>query len=393
MRHISIILLCAAVTAAQTVFAQELQWERVPQLDTAIVVRSIVIHGENLFIATNDYGVYRSSDYGNSWLLKTPKNNLTIAALTSFDEYLFAGTDPKKSGDSQRTYRSSNFGETWEFSAFGGAICFGRIGRCVLSGNTYNAINRTCNKGKTWLGSDAFTNVVAFYTMDSLVFAYSLKWGMIRTADSGATWGIPYVFKDPVNTFYNSNGTILLGATNEGVYRTTNGGKGWSEYNIGMIGTVSVAVYTFQLAGNILYAGTSEGLYHSTNNGAFWQKTNDTGLNGIIIKHLISHGQYLFAGTETGLYRAKLPAVDVEEQQPVPSGLTISPNPASESFTVQCAEAATLNVRDIFGRSVFTTTFNSKVVVPTREMYSGVYSVEVIGADYNRSITKVVVNK
>ena len=59
------------------------------------------------FVGTAFSGVFRSSDYGKSWLPIGP-NNLTIYALLAYDTLLFAGTI------SSGVYISTNYGDTWE---------------------------------------------------------------------------------------------------------------------------------------------------------------------------------------------------------------------------------------------------------------------------------------
>jgi hypothetical protein len=75
--------------------------------------------------------------------------------------------------------------------------------------------------------------------------------------------------------------------------------------------------------------------------------------------------------------------------------LLISPNPATESFTVHCPEGASVNVRDVFGRvkAANGEAANGEATFSTADYPSGVYFVEVSGADGRRVVGKAVVSR
>jgi hypothetical protein len=150
-----------------------------------------------------------------------------------------------------------------------------------------------------------------------------------------------------------------------------------------------------------VYAGGNGGVHSTDDHGITPWKYAGNGLpKGEIVRLLHAQGEYLFAAVGSkGLYRAKLPAVGVEEP-PTPSMLTISPNPTADGFTVRYTDKGgrTLAVRDMFGRIRFQAEIkfsqgNSEISVPTDDFAQGVYYVEIINADGSRASAKVIFNR
>lgn len=380
MKTLFVIFACTVI-AAQAIFAQNFQWERVPQLDTAIIVRAFALQGQYLFMGADHYGLHRTSDYGNTWESTAIASNLTVEALFVSDEYLFAGV--------AGIYRSDNFGNSWE--NVGGndvANSFGKFGSYLFAGHKINSVRRSSNGGKTWKSGFGIGGAIAFCQADSFILNANPDFGVMRSIDTGKNWNYGS-FKDPLLTLYNGNGVLLAGATEEGVYRSTNSGVSWGVYNIGIVGgnATGVSVYTFHAVGQYLYAGSSEGVFYSTNNGALWKKSESTGLTDTIVKLLYSHGPYLFAGTNHGVFRAKLPSVGVQEEQSLFS-VSISPNPAAESFIVHYSDNAAIIIRDVLGRIALTGVSGESF--STSDLSAGVYFVEALAGD-RRRIGKLIV--
>jgi hypothetical protein len=92
--------------------------------------------------------------------------------------------------------------------------------------------------------------------------------------------------------------TLLAAASGGGISRSVNDGKSWTATG----GTVPW-INSFAVFGSNIYAGGG-GVYLSTNDGASWTRT-DTGM-GLTesVQSLVVHGTYLFAGTETTVFRS-----------------------------------------------------------------------------------------
>jgi hypothetical protein len=113
--------------------------------------------------------------------------------------------------------------------------------------------------------------------------------GIYKSYDGGATWsvsGFSWTFTNyqairkivmsPIDT------AILLAATTNGLYRTTNSGATWTQVRIGYHTDVVFKPNNSSNDGNIVYAGTDAGdIYKSTNAGATWTQVYASGGNGV----------------------------------------------------------------------------------------------------------------
>ena len=397
------------VLALQVTIAQTIKWEYVPGLDTNMIVKAIVIQQQHLFVGRRAAvysvgpgycGLYRSDDYGETWQEDTLFRDVNIDALhVHQDTYLIAGCDviplkPNNPNKEDGLYRSSDLGATWEMvNRYESSPAFGELGRYVFAGHQYNNSRRSLHGAATWGYGIGDSGNIFFASIDSVILSLNTNYGIGRSLDSGLSWSYRSS-TDKAITLYSNGDLLLKSATNEGVYKSTDYGATWNICNSGMVGfnTTGVACFSLHMVDNILYAGTSEGLYYSMNKGEFWQKADDIGLNGKVIQILNSHGGYLYAGTNDGFYRTKIPTNGVNE-----SGFAflISPNPATDFFTVNCTEGATITVRDVFGRIK---TINDKVVagkatISTEGFTSGIYFVEIHDLNGRRNVSKVAINR
>ncbi|MBK6506881.1 MAG: hypothetical protein IPG02_14730 [Ignavibacteria bacterium] len=69
-------------------------------------IYSLAVSGNNIFAGTYNYGVYRSTNNGISWI-QTPLNNITVYSLAISGSNIFAGTL------NYGVYLSTNNGISW----------------------------------------------------------------------------------------------------------------------------------------------------------------------------------------------------------------------------------------------------------------------------------------
>jgi photosystem II stability/assembly factor-like uncharacterized protein len=94
------------------------------------------------------------------------------------------------------------------------------------------------------------------------------------------------------------NGTNLFAGTNNGVFRSTDGGANWTAANSGFTSSVISLVAN----GSNIFAGTrSEGVFLSTNNGVTWNPINN-GMTGMNIGALMIDSTNIIAGTSGGIF-------------------------------------------------------------------------------------------
>ncbi len=94
-----------------------------------------------------------------------------------------------------------------------------------------------------------------------------------------------------VYSFSNNSTNLFAGTFNYGLYTSTDNGMNWTQAGIGLNNRIVFALTVF---GNYLYAGTDIGIWRTSNNGAYWSLI---GLNNNTIYSLASNQSRVFAGT------------------------------------------------------------------------------------------------
>jgi len=95
--------------------------------------------------------------------------------------------------------------------------------------------------------------------------------------------------------------TIYLGTLSNGMYRSVNGGSGWTEINSGI---VNKQIWTVYCTGNQIFAAAANGyIYRSSNGGDSWVTANSGISSTTIIKSFAAFDGKLFAAsTNKGVY-------------------------------------------------------------------------------------------
>ena len=129
--------------------------------------------------------------------------------------------------------------------------------------------------------------------------------GIFKSTDDGASW---FNFNNnlppggPVNSFAGSasNGFISRHGTgpNDGVWHTTDGGASWTRASNGLPSTVYINALIMN--GTTLLAATDNGIYRSINNGGVWAASG-TGLQGSRVTSFGLDNTTVFAGTDQGI--------------------------------------------------------------------------------------------
>ncbi|MFN7945645.1 MAG: Ig-like domain-containing protein [Blastocatellia bacterium] len=129
--------------------------------------------------------------------------------------------------------------------------------------------------------------------------------GIFKSTDDGASW---FNFNNnlppggPVNSFAGSasNGFISRHGTgpNDGVWHTTDGGASWTRASNGLPSTVYINA--LMMNGTTLLAATDNGIYRSTNNGGNWAASG-AGLQGSRVTSFGLDNTTVFAGTDQGI--------------------------------------------------------------------------------------------
>lgn len=270
------------------------------------LIVSITQSGNNLFVATKDRSIFKSTIGKEYWTrVNTGFTNYKITAIHASGTNLFAGT--WWGG----VYRSTNNGINWSESNSGFSAteisCLLLSGTNLFAGAQFFGVF-SLEKGKSeWSRSSTgleygrdITSLIA-HGKDLLAGTYG---DVYLSSNNGLNWtlissGLPDFRK--INTLVYSGQNLFAGIDGGGIYVSTNNGREWIERNNGLS---NLYITLLAVSGNNIYAGTSGGkgeVYLSTDQGQNWRFAGQTNAS---IKSLYVFGNNLFAGTLVGVYRS-----------------------------------------------------------------------------------------
>ena len=221
-------------------------------------------------------GILKSTDGGASWsdrLTAGAIYNLIFASQKStiyaadFDD---VGYYPAPSA----VYKSTDEGETWSGSAAYFAIAPGSLvidptqtfTLYAAAEGYYGGVHKSVDSGSTW---SAASRDLAPYRVQALAIdprdpttLYAVTYlGVHKSVDAGSTWslvsrdqtGVRALAIDPRNP-----STLYAGTYSRGIFRSTDGGANWREFNTGLT-NLGVASLAIDRTGTRLHAGTFGG--------------------------------------------------------------------------------------------------------------------------------------
>lgn len=264
--------------------------------------------GGIVFLGTEDKGVLRSTDYGNSW--KNVSNGLNNAYGT---ECLAVGPEGNLyAGYQFGLFRSTNNGDTWTSAASGltyGANC---IAADPANGNIYvgafDGVYKSTDKGNSWFKVHNENSIMAIVidTVGHHIYAGG-AYGVYVSDNDGKSWYKTDKYNgDQITTLaVDSKCVLYIGDFMGGLFKSND--KGMTCFpvinDIGLASTVSTIAIN---SDDYVYIGTwGYGIYYSTDNGGNWAKIKN-GLRTQSMQNIsISPEGYMYAGARFGcIYRS-----------------------------------------------------------------------------------------
>jgi photosystem II stability/assembly factor-like uncharacterized protein len=292
-------------------------------------VASLAIHPNNSSLyATTRTGVFHSSDSGNSWQLLPGSPGASNLGLIALDPGSPKTVYVLTSGPTQ-LFRSSNGGASWR-----------AVSRYIVPEPRSLALEPS-PASRLYLGTWGF--------------------GILTSTDGGVTWksanqGLtPYAARlvSAIVVPRRPSGTAFA-ATEDGLYRTTDGGSSWAPVKQGPEWAVIGALAVSDSDPKTLYAAlASNGIYRSTDGGASWTRVAVTPEDIAFVDSLAVHPrspQTVYAGTfnqgvlkttdggahwSTSLpsgIRAKAFAIDASPAGKIYVGAAADPDPAGRGI-------------------------------------------------------------
>lgn len=363
-------------------------------------------------------GIYRSSDFGNSWTLSVAGLSAANTVSVAVDSASYIYTTLPESG----IYRSNN-GFAWTrltngIPGWGWLNLRPAPDKSIYVADTIGGVYHSTDHGNTW--TTVSSNLPNMHgqgfdvsTLGTLIFCTDI--GVYRSTNGGATWvlattsippGIhvfrlgvrsdnlmvagsdagPYISTDDGNTWtlhangltipscygvgFTKAGTILLGNANT-LVRSTDNGEHWSPSDSGLdntSGTAPFHAFGVRASGRIVASrpGCTPFIYSSTDDGLTWEDGrtgNFANFAAIPIERFaVDNKNNMYAASGYGLWHATPEVVGVDDPLlPETHSLRVTPapNPANTlttiGFSLSQASRTELSLIDCLGREVYRT--------------------------------------
>jgi photosystem II stability/assembly factor-like uncharacterized protein len=290
-------------------------------------IRSLISFGGYVFAGTQDDGIYRSSDHGDTWA-KTDVNNTLLAQqlVLTFcikDNALFAGAlnGIYKSTDGGATFQRTlngfppNIGVLVSSLTVSGGNILAAVTVLLSQSDALEAIFYSSDDGSTWqqanLPPDTYAVTAVASDGSSLAYAgvYGQDVGLYKSTNAGVTWVFKPSLMADIEVLAVNGRNVLEGGLFDAFY-STDFGESWtfSAPPGNCPGGCGIATYT--LGGSSIFAGDTAGMFLSTDRGASWIPINEgfPECPTPAVEASCVDRRYLFAGTfGEGVWRKRLP--------------------------------------------------------------------------------------
>jgi len=271
-------------------------------------IYALAMNSGDIFAGTYDGTVFRSTDGGLSWSLRSHGlSGGAVYALASIGTNLFEG------GDSG-VYVSSDEGANWHSINNGipSTIQGHELVRVLVADGTNlfaatedSGMYRSSDGGNSWVSMNGnlwpTVYITAFAVHDSDIFAGTYGFGRIgdifRTTDEGTHWSESNIANTQTTDELYAMDSRLFAGTEDGVYVSTDNGVSWIQCGLG-----GQSILTLTGNGSKLYAGTFGGVAMSTDSGESWGGGTLKGMTDPEVFSLLSNDSVLIAGGYSGVF-------------------------------------------------------------------------------------------
>lgn len=370
---------------------------------TGLTVNKILEANGELFAACADWGLYHSSDFGNTWIKATnglPDDN--YISLTNSDSVIFCGTE------NYGVFSSSDMGNSWTSASSGISFPGMIVDLLSFDSNVYatngNDLYFTSNNGLSWdsilsgsvyaLAHNSNTLFVGIYgSTNDFIFSTTdngLNWNTVFNSSSvsASAWGIV-----DISTFQDS---VLFASIITGIVRSFDYGSTWNYCTPVGWGTVSMLEYN-----NEIIAGFTGDLHTMSIYDNSWMNLTPD-LPFLYAQSLLVKDDTLYMATfGSGIYKASIAdlSVGVNTQSLNESeSYLFYPNPilAGNKLNIKLndhKQKFNISIIDIAGRILFSENIiilSDELVLDYTFEMEGMYFIKVTTED-SANIFKVIV--
>jgi photosystem II stability/assembly factor-like uncharacterized protein len=358
---------------------------------TNISIYSFATKGTDIYTGTRFGNVYLASTSDNKWA--KINNNMNsyfyTTALMTKDSVVFAGSD-------QGLYTSTNKGNSWTLRTNG----FPTIGSNFLWELAANAPNvfaanganvyKSVGNGDVWtLANTGLLNwqIVDLVSDGSNIYALANgdattnTSGVFLSTDNGNNWQRILLASGSAEALLVKDAHIFITMYSRGVLLFTKNGTNWTEIRARLANTNVTSLATI---GTKIFVGTyASGVFLSTDNGDNWQPIND-GLTTMTVSKLIVNNQYVWAGTDIGVFKRPLSELTVStKENQAEFNCSIYPNPVSNTLTINCSDALIGQkyvIQNVLGETLETAILtNVTTTLSVKNWAKGLYFLHLVG--------------
>jgi photosystem II stability/assembly factor-like uncharacterized protein len=230
-------------------------------------IQCLAVSRAGVCLAGTPTGVYRSANAGRSWRESDlPCGPVSVECLAMSDVLNLVGTD------SAGTFASRDGARTWSRvvaleDSPATATVIGLSGELLAVG-TPGGVYVSRDSGDTW-SFDTIGTVLSLVCLDDYLLAGVAGEGVLRLDLSSSEWrrssaGLQGRVVVDLARDSHSN-TLLIADVEDGVHRSTDGGRSWQRISAGPIAPSRLAI-----AAGVAYATSTVGLYASHDDGHTW---------------------------------------------------------------------------------------------------------------------------
>jgi photosystem II stability/assembly factor-like uncharacterized protein len=275
----------------------------------------------------NDSGLWKSTDYGNTWQAITAAHGLTE---TRVNNLVFQPTDPLTiyvGTEEGNLFTSSDGGDSWSFvdhpleyiqtlginprgdhELWASNCCFCNPNTTLRSTNVTHTEWTTVAEpvGSMPLTSIEFAPDGWSDTYSQTLFVSDCWDDVQKSEDNGASW----TSIDPQTDEWHwglglhptDPGVLYATGSQQGMYKTTDGGSTWQVAHEGLTAVVPDQMATVPGEPGTVYAVTDIGLLKGTQGGATWQSLSaGLGNHGFVATDPFTPGRVYAAGGDVGM--------------------------------------------------------------------------------------------